>query len=149
MGCFPSARPTSTFILRGPLLLFSSPPAQLLLLAPTHRVHRSASLSGDAHDADWWGPLVSSAVHLGTVALALFAAATERRLPRRGSRSSCLARTSLLEYKLGVAVSSFSPTQCTQFHHCKRCERIEEIAAVRYSRGHRPSPLLSIMGPGC
>jgi hypothetical protein len=66
MGRFPSARPTSTFILRGPLLLFSSLPAQLLLLAPTHRGHRSASLSGDAHGADWWGPLVNSAVHLAT-----------------------------------------------------------------------------------
>jgi hypothetical protein len=77
MGRFSSARPTSTFILRGPLLLFSSPPAQLLLLAPTHRGHRSASLSGDAHGADWWGPLVSSAVHLGTVALGLFAATTD------------------------------------------------------------------------
>jgi hypothetical protein len=77
MGRFSSARSTSTFILRGPLLLFSSPPAQLLLLAPTHRGHRSASLSGDAHGADWWGPLVSSAVHLGTAALGLFAAATD------------------------------------------------------------------------
>jgi hypothetical protein len=36
-------------------------------------------------------------------------AATECRLPRRGSRSSCLARTSLLEYKSSIAVSSFSP----------------------------------------
>jgi hypothetical protein len=66
-----------------------------------------------------WGPLVSSVVHLGTAALGLFAAATECRLPCQGSRSSCLARTSLLEYKSGVAVSSFSPTQCTQSRHCR------------------------------
>jgi hypothetical protein len=48
-------RPTSTSILRGPL--FSPPPAQFLLLAPTHRSHRPASRPGDAHDTDWWGPL--------------------------------------------------------------------------------------------
>ena len=37
--------------------------------------------------------------------------------PGKLSPSSCLARTSPLEYKSGVAVPSFSPTQC---RHCKR-----------------------------
>jgi hypothetical protein len=41
--------------------------------------------------------------------------------------SSCLARTSPLEYKSGVAVSSFSPTQC---RHCKRCERTVDVVVV-------------------
>jgi hypothetical protein len=93
MGRFPSARPTFTFILRGPLPLFSSPPAQLLLLALTYRGHRSASLSGDAHGADWWGPLVSSAIHLGTAVLGLFAAATDAAYLAgpRGLRTNVLA----------------------------------------------------------
>jgi hypothetical protein len=50
-------RPTSTSIPHGPLPFFSPPPAHFLLLAPTHQGHRPASLSGDAHDTDWWGPL--------------------------------------------------------------------------------------------
>jgi hypothetical protein len=72
-------------------------------------------------------------------------AATERRLPRRGCRSSCLARTSLLEYKSGIAVSSFSP-----MHPVPPLQEMREIrkspplwfcslaAPLRYVPGHGP-----------
>ena len=67
--------------------------------------------------AGWWTISVRTVPDLADSVSGLNIRATEHRLPCRGSRSSCLARTSLLEYKSGVAVSSFSPTQCTQFRH--------------------------------
>jgi hypothetical protein len=103
----------------------ASPPYALIATSTWDpRPHLTPAHAHLSYFAGWWTISVRTVPDLADSVSAnpahtagLNIRATERRLPCRGSRSSCLARTSLLEYKSGVAVSSFSPTQCTQFRH--------------------------------